>query len=139
MILFDPVVQVATVAHLASDDPPDGLAIGGVRIGCDAQRVPVRDLQKATQERRAPGLRVSVPVYMARPSIRTQEDLVGKISGEVLERNSPRFAILTQQGISYGYDSQDDSIARAERAGKYLAANNKATPRRPPVARGLYS
>lgn len=72
--------------------------------------------------RTAPGLRVSIPVYMARPYIRTQEGLVGKIPQEMLDRNPPRFAILTQQGISDGYESQDDSVARGERAGKFLAA-----------------
>ena len=72
--------------------------------------------------RTAPGLRVSVPVYLSRPFIRTQEGLIGKIPQEMLDRNPPRFAILTQQGILYGYQSQDDSIARAARAGKFLAA-----------------
>ena len=72
--------------------------------------------------RMAPGLRVSVPVYLSRPFIRTQEGLIGKIPQEMLDRNPPRFAILTQQGILYGYESQDDSIARAARAGKFLAA-----------------
>ncbi len=71
--------------------------------------------------RTAPGLRVSVPVYLARPFIRTQEGLVGKIPDEMLDRNPPRFAILTQQGVSYGYESQEDSIARAERSMKYIA------------------
>ena len=75
--------------------------------------------------RTAPGLRVSVPVYMSRPYIRTQEGLIGKIPQEMFDRNPPRFAILTQQGISYGYESQDDSIARAERAGKFITAYAK--------------
>ena len=76
--------------------------------------------------RTTPGLRVSVPVYMARPYLRTQEGLVGKIPQEMLDRHPPRFAILTQQGISYGYESQDDSIARATRAGEFLAAYAQA-------------
>jgi hypothetical protein len=66
--------------------------------------------------RSSPGLRIQVPVYMARPYVRTQEDLIGRIPEEMLERHPPRFGWLTQQGISYGYASQDDSIARAARA-----------------------
>lgn len=72
--------------------------------------------------RTAPGLRVSVPVYMARPNIRTQEDLIGRIPQELLNRNPPRFGWLTQQGISYGYKSQEDSVARAARAATYAVA-----------------
>ncbi len=75
--------------------------------------------------RTAPGLRVSVPVYMARPYIRTQEGLVGKIPDEMLERNPARFAILTQQGVMYGYESAEDSMTRAARAGKYVMAYAK--------------
>ncbi len=72
--------------------------------------------------RTAPGLRVSIPVYMSRPYIRTQEGLVGEIPEDMLERNPPRFAILAQQGIAYGYKSQDDSVARGMRAFKYTKA-----------------
>ena len=75
--------------------------------------------------RTAPGLRVSIPIYMARPYIRTQEGLVGKVPDEMLDRNPPRFAILTQQGVAYGYESQEDSIARAQRSMKYIAAYHK--------------
>ena len=88
--------------------------------------------------RTAPGLRVSVPVYMSRPFIRTQEGLIGKIPQEMLDRHPSRFAILTQQGILYGYQSQDDSIARAERAGKFLAAYSQDTSGRL-FDQGLYS
>lgn len=88
--------------------------------------------------RTAPGLRVSVPVYMARPFIRTQEGLVGKIPQEMLDRNPPRFAILTQQGIMYGYGSQQDSIARAARAAKYIAAYSESSAGGLPE-QGLYS
>ena len=88
--------------------------------------------------RTAPGLRVSVPVYMSRPFIRTQEGLIGKIPQEMLDRHPSRFAILTQQGILYGYESQDDSIARAERAGKFLAAYSQDTSGRL-FDQGLYS
>ncbi len=88
--------------------------------------------------RTAPGLRVSLPVYMARPYIRTQEGLVGKIPQDMLDRNPPRFAILTQQGIMYGYESQEDSFARAERAAKYIAAYSKSALG-PLAQQGLYS
>ena len=88
--------------------------------------------------RTAPGLRVSVPVYMSRPFIRTQEGLIGKIPQEMLDRHPSRFAILTQQGILYGYESQDDSIARAERARKFLAAYSQDTSGRL-FDQGLYS
>ena len=87
--------------------------------------------------RTAPGLRVSVVVYMARPFIRTQEGLVGKIPQEMLDRNSPRFAILTQQGIMHGFESPEDSIARAERAAKYIAAYSESSRSGLP-ALGLY-
>ena len=76
--------------------------------------------------RTARGLRVSVPVYMARPFIRTQEDLVGKIPQAMLDRHPPRFAILTQQGIAYGYASQQDSTERSNRANKFHVAYAKA-------------
>ena len=87
--------------------------------------------------RTAPGLRVSVVVYMVRPFIRTQEGLVGKIPQEMLDRNSPRFAILTQQGIMHGFESPEDSIARAERAAKYIAAYSESSRSGLP-ALGLY-
>ena len=72
--------------------------------------------------RTAPGLRVSMPVYMARPSMRTQEGLIGEIPQEMLDRNPPRFAVLTQQAISYGDKSQEDSVERAKRAMEYMKA-----------------
>ena len=89
--------------------------------------------------RTAPGLRVSIPVYMARPFIRTQEGLVGKIPDAMLERNPPRFAILTQQGVAYGYESQPDSIARGERAQKHMARYQKSSGHRGLPQMGLYS
>ncbi len=91
--------------------------------------------------RTAPGLRVSVPVYLARPFIRTQEGLIGVISDEVLERNPARFAILTQQGVVYGYESQKDGMNRAMRAGKFMMAYAKeqGTSMRALASPGLYS
>lgn len=52
--------------------------------------------------RRSPGLRVSIPVYMARPYVRSQEGLIGEVPQEMLDRNNPRFAWLLQQGLPYG-------------------------------------
>ena len=72
--------------------------------------------------RTAPGLRVSIPVYMARPYVRTQEGLIGEVPQEMLDRNDPRFAWLLQQGLVYGYKSQDDAIARAAQAGPHIQA-----------------
>lgn len=72
--------------------------------------------------RTAPGLRVSIPVYMARQYIRTQEGLIGEVPQEMLDRNDPRFGWLLQQGIAYGYKSQDDGVERVFRAAKYIAA-----------------
>ena len=89
--------------------------------------------------RTAPGLRVSVPVYMARPSIRTQEGLIGEIPQEMLDRNPPRFAILTQQGVSYGYKSQEDSVARAERAMQFAKAYMENQDGPLLGSKGLYS
>ena len=72
--------------------------------------------------RTAPGLRVSIPVYMARQYIRTQEGLIGEVPQAMLDRNDPRFGWLLQQGIAYGYKSQPDGVERVLRAEKYLAA-----------------
>lgn len=72
--------------------------------------------------RRAPGLRVSVANYMARPFMRTQEDLRDVIPEEMLDRNPPRFAILTQQGVAAGYANQDDGWSKDRRAEKHNAA-----------------
>lgn len=72
--------------------------------------------------RTAPGLRVSIPVYMARAGMRTQEGLIDKVPQGMLDRNPVRFAILTQQGIALGWDSQENSLAGAHRARKYQSA-----------------
>lgn len=72
--------------------------------------------------RSAPGLRVNLILYMARPSIRTQENLTDNVPEEMLERHPPRFAILTQQAISYGHTTQDDFLRRMARAARYTAA-----------------
>jgi hypothetical protein len=72
--------------------------------------------------RTAPGLRVSVPLYMVRPCIRTQENFIGRIPQEALDRHPPRFAILTQQGIVPGYEGPADEQAKAAHAEKHNAA-----------------
>lgn len=66
--------------------------------------------------RTAKGLRVSMPVLMARHNMRTEEELFGKVPQEMLDRNNARFAYLLQQGISYGFSSQEESEARSARA-----------------------
>ena len=68
------------------------------------------------------GLRVSVPVYMARPYVRTQEGLIGEVPQEMLDRNDPRFGWLLQQGVAYGYKNQEDAITRAAHAGPHIQA-----------------
>lgn len=72
--------------------------------------------------RTTPGLRVSIPVVIARPHIRTQENLIDSVPQETLDRNSARFAVLTHQGIAYGWANQEQAITGAERAKKYTAA-----------------
>ncbi len=74
--------------------------------------------------RRAPGLRVSIPVLMARPAMRTEEDLFGRIPDEALQRNSQRFAYLVQQGIIYGFHSDESAEARVTRATRQLITYN---------------
>ena len=75
--------------------------------------------------RRAPGLRVSIPVLMARPFMRTEEDLFCRAPEQVLERNSPRFAYLVQQGIVYGFHSDESAEARNRHAYKHIMAYNE--------------
>ena len=69
----------------AGEIQPSVLAIGhqGVRLGAFA-----------AFKRTAPGLRVSMPVLMARPFMRTEEDLVDSVPEEMLNRHPPRFAVL---------------------------------------------
>ncbi len=72
--------------------------------------------------RAATGLRMSMPVLMARPFMRTEEDLADQVPEETLQRNPPRFAVLVQQGIVYGYRGHTDANRRGRRAAKYLGA-----------------
>ena len=75
--------------------------------------------------RRVPGLRVSIPVLMARPFMRTDEDLFNRIPDEVLQRNSQRFAYLVQQGIVYGFHSDESAETRVTRATRNIIAYGK--------------
>ena len=72
--------------------------------------------------RKAHGLRVSIPTVFARPHIRTQENLIDKVPQSMLDRNPPRFAILTHQGIPLGWSNHDEAASVAQRAMGYEAA-----------------
>ena len=73
----------------------------------------------------APGLRVSVHLLMVRSLLRATEDFIGRIPQEMLDRNRPRFAILTQQGVVPGYIDKEDERAKVARAQKFVAAYAK--------------
>lgn len=66
--------------------------------------------------RRTPGLRVSVVVDFVRSHIRAAENLSGRLSDEALERNSARFAVLTQQGYSATVPDAQENAANQKRA-----------------------
>ena len=73
----------------------------------------------------APGLRVSVHLLMVRSLLRATEEFIGRIPQEVLDRNRPRFAILTQQGVVPPYIDKDDERAKVARAQKFVSAFEK--------------
>ena len=75
--------------------------------------------------RRAPGLRVSIPVLMARPYMRTEEDLFRRAPAAALERNPARFAYLVQQGIFYGFHSDESAEARNAYATRHVVDYQK--------------
>ena len=75
--------------------------------------------------RLAPGLRVSVHLLMVRSLLRATEDFYGRIPQEALDRNPPRFGILTQQGVVPPYIDKDDELAKVVRAQKFVAAFEK--------------
>ena len=83
----------------------------------------------------APGLRVSVHLLMVRSLLRVTEDFMGRIPQEALDRNPPRFAILTQQGVVPGYIDKEDERAKVARAQKYVAAFEEDSGVRLPVKR----
>ncbi len=70
--------------------------------------------------RRAPGLRVSMPVLMARPYMRTEEDHFRRAPEQVLKRNSARFAYLVHQGIFYGFHSDESAELRNAHATRHV-------------------
>ena len=75
--------------------------------------------------RTAPGLRVGVTNFMVRPFIKPQEDFIGRIPQEVLDRNSARFAIVMQQGTVESRHSPEDGQRKVARAAKFTAAYAK--------------
>lgn len=83
----------------------------------------------------APGLRVSVHLLMVRSLLRVTEDFMGRIPQEALDRNPPRFAILTQQGVVPGYIDKEDERAKVARAQKYVAAFEEDSGVRLPAKR----
>ena len=85
--------------------------------------------------RTAPGLRVSVHLLMVRSLLRATEDFVGRIPQEVLDRNRPRFAILTQQGVVPGYIDKEDERAKVARAQRFVSAFEKDSGVRLPAKR----
>ena len=82
-----------------------------------------------------PGLRVSVHLLMVRSLLRVTEDFLGRIPQEALDRNPPRFAILTQQGVIPGYIDKADERAKVARAQKYVAAFEEDSGVRLPAKR----
>lgn len=86
-------------------------------------------------DRLAPGLRVSVHLLMVRSLLRATEDFIGRIPQEALDRNRPRFAILTQQGVVPGYIDKDDERAKVVRAQQFVSAYEKDSGVRLPAKR----
>ena len=109
-------------AHEVDQDPNTNPAAVPVDAAPGSLIVWHGNLWHGAFNRTAPGLRVSMPVYMSRQYIRTQEGLIGEVPQDMLERNDPRFGWLLQQGIAYGYKSQDDGVERVFSAAKYIAA-----------------
>ena len=72
--------------------------------------------------RTAPGVRVSVIVDFVRKHIRPQENLHGKVPRKVLDRNPPRFAVLTHQGFPQVGQDPNRSKADIEQSQQYLRA-----------------
>ncbi len=68
--------------------------------------------------RRVKGLRMGIPVLMARPYMRPEEELHDKLPQAVLDRNPTRFAILTQNAVPYGWDGYKDCEQRNANAAK---------------------
>ena len=64
---------------------------------------------------------------MVRPFIHKLEELSGNLPQEMLDRNSPRFALVTQHGLTPGRLSQADGQEKVARANEYIAVFEKAT------------
>ena len=75
--------------------------------------------------RTALGLRVGVTNFMVRPFIKPQEDFIGRIPREVLDRNPARFAIMMQQGTVESRHSPEDGQRKVARAAKFTTAYAK--------------
>ena len=72
--------------------------------------------------RQVPGIRASVHLLMVRSILRVTEDFIGRVPQEALDRNSARFAILTQQGVVPGYIDKQDEVEKVMRAMKHVSA-----------------
>jgi hypothetical protein len=118
-------------SHKWCRNPVDGETVIG--DGGNDQAVPVEaaagslivfhgNTWHGAYHRVAPGLRVSVHLLMVRSLIRATEDFMGRIPQEALDRNGPRFAILTQQGIVPGYIDKEDEVAKVMRAQQFVSA-----------------
>ena len=82
-----------------------------------------------------PGLRASLHLLMMRSILRMTEDFYDRIPKDMLERNSARFAILTQQAIIPAYIDKADEHAKVMRALKYTDAFEKESGIALPVKR----
>lgn len=114
--------------------------------GSDDQAVPVEapagsllvfhgNTWHGAYNRAAPGLRVSVHLLMVRSLLRVTEDFTGRIPQEALDRNPPRFAILTQQGVVPGYVDKEDERAKVRRAQQFVSAFERDSGVRLPTKR----
>ena len=68
---------------------------------------------------------MSIPLVIARPHVRTQENLINRVPEEILSRNSARFSILTHQGLYKGWADQEEAISGGERATRCQSAYAK--------------
>ena len=76
--------------------------------------------------RTAKGLRVTMPVLMARTYMRTEENLCEIVPDEMLNRNGPRFPILMQQGHFYSVTDYRKQPERKEKMYKFYESYNKS-------------
>ena len=76
--------------------------------------------------RTAKGLRVTMPVLMARTYMRTEENLCEIVPDEMLKRNGPRFPILMQQGHFYSVTDYRKQPERKEKMYKFYESYNKS-------------